>query len=283
MFPRSVLISPLWARNRKGWARCHVGKVFVLVDDGEGAREEIHLEIRVEKGQLVSREEPLVDEGSGGEARDVELAIVRVVAPADRLLGPPTDDVELPLEGVGPGGPPLEEALDDPGFRGAGELPEEPVVVGDLPPAEDGVPFLTGDPLEGLDAPPGKFRVGGEEDHADRVVPPRGEGEGKTGEAEEGVGDPDEDPGAVAGGLVAPDRPPVLEVDEDPDSFFDDGMAGFRREGGDEPHAAGVMLLGGIVEAAAYRDAGGVQMNKSVIILQEAMPSLLAVGSNTLL
>jgi hypothetical protein len=30
MFPRSVLISPLCAMKRKGWARDHDGKVFVL-------------------------------------------------------------------------------------------------------------------------------------------------------------------------------------------------------------------------------------------------------------
>ena len=28
--PRMVLISPLWANKRKGWARLHVGNVFVL-------------------------------------------------------------------------------------------------------------------------------------------------------------------------------------------------------------------------------------------------------------
>ena len=30
MLPRNVLISPLWARNRNGCARCHVGRVLVL-------------------------------------------------------------------------------------------------------------------------------------------------------------------------------------------------------------------------------------------------------------
>ena len=29
-FPRMVLISPLWASKRKGWANDHVGNVFVL-------------------------------------------------------------------------------------------------------------------------------------------------------------------------------------------------------------------------------------------------------------
>ena len=29
ILPLSVLISPLWARTRKGWARCQVGKVLV--------------------------------------------------------------------------------------------------------------------------------------------------------------------------------------------------------------------------------------------------------------
>ena len=30
MLPRTVLISPLWAINRNGWARSQVGKVLVL-------------------------------------------------------------------------------------------------------------------------------------------------------------------------------------------------------------------------------------------------------------
>ena len=29
MFPRMVLISPLWQRNRNGWASCHDGNVLV--------------------------------------------------------------------------------------------------------------------------------------------------------------------------------------------------------------------------------------------------------------
>ena len=29
MFPRMVLISPLWQRKRYGWASCHDGKVLV--------------------------------------------------------------------------------------------------------------------------------------------------------------------------------------------------------------------------------------------------------------
>jgi hypothetical protein len=39
--PRRVLISPLWAIRRKGWARLHVGKVFVEKREWTIARREV--------------------------------------------------------------------------------------------------------------------------------------------------------------------------------------------------------------------------------------------------
>jgi hypothetical protein len=83
----------------------------------------------------------------------------------------------------------------------------------------------------------------------------------------------DEDSGAVAGRLVPSNGPAMLEVDEDPDPFFDDGMAGFRREGCDEPHPAGIMLVRGIVKAPTFRDAGGVETERSAVIAHEALSS----------
>jgi hypothetical protein len=83
----------------------------------------------------------------------------------------------------------------------------------------------------------------------------------------------DEDPGAVAGRLVPSNGPAMLEVDENPDPFFDDGMAGFRREGCDEPHPAGIVLVSRVVQSPAFRDSGGVETDISAAIAHEAVSS----------
>src|SRR3972149_3458681 len=98
MFPRKVLISPLCARNRYGWARCHVGRVFVLylwcttakALAKDGARR---------AGGWGAGEHPLVDDGAGREAVEVELARVAVGPAPGLFLRPPADDIELPFEG----------------------------------------------------------------------------------------------------------------------------------------------------------------------------------------
>ena len=72
--PRIVLISPLWAINRYGWASGHDGNVFVENRECTSAIAEVSRSSdRSGKNvtQLVGREHALVDDGAGGQRRQV--------------------------------------------------------------------------------------------------------------------------------------------------------------------------------------------------------------------
>ena len=67
--------------------------------------------------------------------------------------------------------------------------------------------------------------------------------------AEELVRDLDQDPGAVAGQRVGAGGAPMGEVLEDLEALLDDGVALLALECGDEADAAGIVLVGGVVQA----------------------------------
>jgi hypothetical protein len=217
-------------------------------------------QVRVEQRKLGSGQESLVDDRPAGEAGDVELAGVDVVPGGDLLLGEAADDVELPLEGFPLVGSAPEEYLADPRPRGPGEITEDRWVDRHLAPPEDRAPFRGRDPFEGPGASPGERFVHGEEEHPRGVLAARRKVEPVTRAhlAEEGVGDLEEEAGAVAGGLVAPQGAPVLQVDEDPDPLLDHDVKGNAVDPGDESDAAAVVVVLRVVQAGRFRDAGGV-------------------------
>ena len=95
MLPRRVLISPLWAIRRNGWARCParegVGRKS-RVDQGHRRADAFVLQLGVEAGHLVRGEHALVDDRPRRAGGDVELF-------AGGYLTDPADHVELALEG----------------------------------------------------------------------------------------------------------------------------------------------------------------------------------------
>jgi hypothetical protein len=245
-----------------------------LVDHGEGAREERIAQVREERGELGPREQPLVDEGARRKARDVELAGVAVGPASDLLLRQAPDDVELPLEVVPVAGPVREEDLSDRGLRHPGELPERIRVCGDLPPPQNGAPFLVRRALEGCRAAVGKRFVRRQEDQSRRVLAPGRKGKGKVpaSVAEKGVRDLQENPCPVPRRLVAADRAAVLEVHEDLHGVLHDRMLRHCGETGDETDAAAVMLLVRMVQAGREGGSGCVGSGKPCMMGHDPLP-----------
>jgi len=88
-------------------------------------------------------------------------------------------------------------------------------------------------------------RVGGEEEHTDRVAagPWQLEAELSDLTSEELVRQLDDDPGAIAGARVATDRAAVREVLEQRESLAYDLVGRRTAHVGDESHAARVALV----------------------------------------
>ncbi len=181
------------------------------MDEGQRARHPGVEEVGEVAGQLPGEEQPLVDQGPGAEADDVEV-LGHGEAGGDRPpLGGLADHVELPLEGLrigSAGASAADEELPDDRLLLGGDPAESVPVDGDVPPAEDLVPPGGRRLLEGPLGLPAGSLVPGQEDHGDAVVPFVGQPEALLAGhgPQELVGQLDQEPGAVPGGRVRAGR-----------------------------------------------------------------------------
>ena len=124
-----MLISPLWAIIRYGWASSQLGNVFVENREWTSAsarRGALVLQVGVVAAELRRGQHPLVDDRARGEARDDRVGAALELEPA-------ADHVELALERVLVGDAASrgrdDELPDERRGRGrgaAGELPGRP-------------------------------------------------------------------------------------------------------------------------------------------------------------
>src|SRR5262249_2109946 len=100
--------------------------------------------------------------------------------------------------------------------------------------------------------------IGRREEGADAIVLGLGQRDtqGFTTGLEEGVGDLDQDPRAVAGVILAAAGPSMVEVDQSGETIADDLMRAPPLEINDEADAAAIVLVGGVIEALGCRDRG---------------------------
>ena len=223
------------------------------VHHGDGRRHLWIRQVRVEVAELPGVEHALVDDGPGGEARHVVLATPWDVRPQDRLPGEAPDHVELPLEGhhVFGDGAGAHEELADHRLAGLGHVTQRRGVVRDVAPAQEDLPLGPDDLFQLLLAGGPAGRVGGQEDH------PRGVAAGARQLdaelrgllAQEGVGALEEDSCTVAGVLLGSGCTAVLEVDEDLEGLLYDGVGLPPSDVHHEAEAAGVVLVGRVVES----------------------------------
>ena len=114
----------------------------------------------------------------------------------------------------------------------------------------------------------------GQEDHAHAIFAQRRQRDAARGHvgAVEVVGDLDQDAGAVTHQLVGADRTAVVEVLQDQQTLLDDAVRLAALDVGHEADAAGIVLAGGVVKAAAgrvlefFRGRGGGPMHGTLLV-----------------
>ena len=202
---------------------------------------------------LVGQQQAFVDDRAGGHRRDEIFLAVLEPEVLDRVAGGLADDIELALEGVGDHDVATaanEDLADDRLGLAHQRAHLHGRVDRNVAPAEDALAFGAHGALELLLAgqPRGAFL--GQEDHADAVLAGRRQGHALAGHlgSIEGVGDLDEDAGAVAKELVGAGGAPVIEVEQDLQTLLDDRVASGALDMGNETDAARVVLVGRIVE-----------------------------------
>ncbi len=110
--------------------------------------------------------------------------------------------------------------------------------------------------------------VAGEEDEPGAVRAGRGQGEGHR-STQEAVGHLDQDAGAVTSVGVGAGGAAVFEVDEQREGVADDGGRAMALDVGDEADAAGIVLVGGAVEAplrVGWGDRAGVGRDLATLV-----------------
>src|SRR5690606_25574487 len=216
-----------------------------------GADELRVLQIPKEAGQLTGQEQPVVDDGPGRQARNVEAIFLAQVTFADRPLRPLADDEQLPFEDrlLFAGG--ADEHLSDVGGRLSGQWAGGRLIDRHLAPAEQTLTGAEDLVFEDLPAPVPFQSIPRQEHEAYGVLPHRRQldAELHTLPAEERVRDLDEQAGAVAGQGVTATSAAVLEVEEDVHTFAHDVVRWLTPDICNETDAAGIMLKLRVVQS----------------------------------
>ncbi len=217
------------------------------VDDRELGLEALVREVRVERLELRGGEHALVDDGPGGQRREVHAELV-----LGALADPPGAGIELvALEGFpGAGG---EERLREVRHAGPGHGPDQVGHDRDFAPAEDRQALVRG---EAFDAGPGGVGfalLGGQESGSHDVLAGGGKFEVRDC-AEEFVRHLHEEAGAVAGTFIGAHGAAVFEVAQGGQGGVDDVVARLAAERGDDGQAAGVLLVLRVVESGSGRN-----------------------------
>ena len=189
--------------------------------------------------QLVGGQHALVDQGARGERGEVDPDLVFAAA-AQGVRQPVQFDALL---AVGAGHHELGEVRhhrDRDRAQGA-------VLGRDVAPAQHLEALGGGDLLDLGDRGGALVRLLGQEGRADGVRPGLGQLE-VADLAQEGVGDLDQDAGAVTGLGVGTGGAAVVEVAQRLQALFHDVVVGDPAQLGDEGHPAGIVLEGRIVE-----------------------------------
>jgi hypothetical protein len=230
--------------------RVGVGGV-ALVEDGQRDVDRLG-EIREQPCQAVTRDETLVDHGSRGGGRHREAPVRRRAAGPGPAAGAGQRQLEL---GVGQRGRPPDERLEHPGQRGARLTPERRGIDGDRAPVGRRQP-LGGEGALDDDARPAvvagagagpRPRLGTRREHREHPRQLPGEPAGID-DPEQRRREGEEHPRAVARCPVGRERPPVAQRGQAAQRQRENPAAGPPPGVGDEPDAAGVVLVPGVVE-----------------------------------
>ena len=210
------------------------------------------LQVLVVLADLVREQHALVARGARRHRGDVKFLAVRELERLDRVARALSDDVELALQRVGDGhsfASPDEHLPDhrlDP-FRRFREIA---VVHGNVPPAEQGLALVLDRALDLVLAGKARGRVARQKNDTDTVLARRGQLHTLLCHdfAQELVGDLDEQACPVRELGIPAHCAAVGEIAQYRETLLDDRMRFLALDMGDKTHAAGVMLVGGVVQ-----------------------------------
>ncbi len=219
------------------------------VHEREGRLVALVGEVGEEPGELTGGEHALVDQRAARQRREVDV---------DLVLGPLAEAERHPLERESAHATALggHDELTHGGHDAARGGADAGRVDREVAPRQHGEPLLDGDRLDRLDRRGAALVVEGEERRAHGVAAGSRQLDTLLGEhrAQEGVGHLGEDAGAVARVGLGARGAAVLEVDECGDGLADDVVRGLPGQLRHEGDAAGVLLLGRVVEALGCGD-----------------------------
>ena len=248
------VVGQVAVRVGQGPAREGVGRE-AGVDQGQARLEAGVAQVGEERAQLLGREHALVDEGAGGQGREVE--------PVDGVLGPLAQDEGPALEGHGVGrewcrrrpSRRRHEDLLDPGHRPERRLAQAVRFGGHHPPPEDVEALFGGQPLDHGPGLVGVVVVDGQEGQPDRVPARRRQREPGVRHRgrQEPVRDLHQDPRPVARLHLGARGAPVGQPLEHGEATVDDVVVGPAVEVGHHADATGVVLVCRVVEASGHR------------------------------
>ncbi len=217
------------------------------MDQADGGGVEPVRQVGEEGLQLAGGQHALVDDGAGGERREVHAGLTLGALAHDEGDAVQLDAGKVTLT-CGRGQEDLAEARHDRAGGGTQQVRGDR----DVAPAEDGEVLVGGDGLDLRDRGGVGGVLVGEEGDADRVRAGGGELEGDLG-AQERVGDLGQDARAVTGVRLGTGRTAVLQVAQDGERLLDDLVVGDARQRRDEADATGVVLVPRVVQALSSR------------------------------
>ena len=238
-----------------------------LVHQRQGGDRALVLQVQVVGAHLVGQQQALVDDGAAAHAGHVVLAAVRQLQRLDGGRGGLADHIQLALQRVGHddirAAP--DEHLADHRLLGAHRGRHGHVAVHrHVTPAEQHLAFGADGALHLLLAGQARGVLLGQEDHAHAVLAGGRQRDAHatigslTGRrhlgAVELVRDLDQDAGAVTHQGVRAHRAAMVQVLQDLQALLHDGVRLVALDVRHEAHAAGVMLLAGVVQAVFLRE-----------------------------
>ena len=237
-----------------------------LVNQTEGGGASLVAQIVVEATHLIGQQQPLVDDGAAGKARNIGLRqsgqvvlFGQLLERVQRLLA---DDDQLALESVliGAGLAARDHALAH-HRHGIDDRLAQPVErARHVAPAEHALAFLGDEFLELFDDEAGRFLVLRQEALRDRIMARHRQFDAVLVRpaAEQRVRDLQQNARAIAQQRIGADRAAMVQIGEDFESAHDDRMAFPARDMRHHADAAGIVFVARIVEpVGGRRETGG--------------------------
>jgi hypothetical protein len=245
--PVMVLISPLWARKRNGWASGHLGRV--LVEHADRGLQALVAQVRIEGGEVRRHHQAFVDDGLVRKAADVVFDIGGV---GHRRATPGTE--QLDREFLIAQAFATDEHLLDLRQALQRQATEHAGVDRHLAPAHQA---QAGSEDLAVHVVACGFGLGGvlvEEHHADRVLAGQFAAELFQGHGpQEPIGLLHQQPAAVAGLAVGVDPTTVGHAGQGLDSRLQKVVAGFARHMGDQAETTVILEFFGMVQTCFHR------------------------------